>query len=1054
MHLFFSLELPIAMPQQYKPIIGSFWTTDACGASTMAEHVPGVLPPMGEVLFLEWLCSTHPTDGLSAAEAIAGAMARREPFRHEHRMVCTDDCTRWVITTGRPRFGESGEFDGFTGAIVDVTEQTSCLEQARRSEEEFRSILDTSTDLIAYCGSDGRYIHVSSSYTRVLGWKGTEMIGQFPSAFLHPDDQAGAREMFTGMVGGEHMPDVLEVRKRQRNGEYIALGTKICKVTEPVTGAVIGAVLVSRDIRREKEMLTRLERMAEQNSALIENSPDIIMLLDLEGNILHVNKVLQQTLGYQPEELIGRDAMNYVSPEGRAGATHDLMTLAHEEGYLSSNVPCLRKDGRALQLDWSLRRPSGSDLIYATARDVTEKHLTQLALQEAHAHVRAILESIDDGFFSVNAKWEITYANTLAAAFVGLGRDEPINKVLWDVAEGLGESPAAAIYRRAMDRRENTSFDIFYEPAGAWISTRIYARDDGLSVFFHDISERVRRDLAVHDSEKRLREMIAITPAGYVLTSADGIIQEVNPALCQLSGYARDELIGTSIIDILFSEDRNMALHIGQSGNQDHAIETTLRHKQGRTMHVLVNQTITRDDRGELLSLSAFVTDITERKHTEARLEQLATRDALTGLPNRAWLNQHLKGMLAAAPDQVATTVLFIDLNRFKEVNDSMGHAAGDHLLQQVSQRLQSCMRPGDVVARLGGDEFVVAANCQGRDAAAAIAQRLLTALTVPFQLDRLEICVGASIGISLSDHEISSPELLFQNADTAMYRAKAAGDNTYQFFEPAMSVEVKRTLQLEMALRRALELGQFELHYQPRIDLRTMQTRGMEALLRWNHPEFGQVPPLHFIPIAEERGHIAAIGTWVLHEACREAKRIREKYGVTLQVSVNVSARQLHGTDLIAEVGHALQASGLPPDALELELTESALIDDTEHSADVLRRLKRLGITLSLDDFGTGYSSLSYLKRFPVDVLKLDRSFLDEQSFDNGNREFVKAVIDMAHALGLVVVAEGIETEEVMETLRQAACNEGQGYLFSRPLPLKEFDRFLQCELKGATIR
>jgi diguanylate cyclase (GGDEF)-like protein len=407
--------------------------------------------------------------------------------------------------------------------------------------------------------------------------------------------------------------------------------------------------------------------------------------------------------------------------------------------------------------------------------------------------------------------------------------------------------------------------------------------------------------------------------------------------------------------------------------------------------------------------------------------------------------------MLAQARSQAATTVMFIDLNRFKEVNDSLGHAAGDVLLQQVGQRLQSCMRPGDVVARLGGDEFVVAAHCNGRDAAAGIAQRLLKTLTVPFYIDGLEMCVGASIGISLSGLDGATADLLFQNADTAMYKAKALGESSYQFFEPEMSVEARRRLQIEAALRRALELGQFELHYQPRIDVRTLRLRGVEVLLRWKHPELGQVSPLEFIPIAEERGHIEAIGRWVLQEACRVGKRLGDKYRTTLHVSVNVSARQLRTASLVAEVEEALRESGFPASALELELTESALIEDTEQSVDVLRRLKRLGVKLALDDFGTGYSSLSYLKRFPVDVLKLDRSFFLEQSLDANGDAFVSALVHMAHALGLTVVAEGIETEEVMETLRECRCDEAQGYLFARPMALPEFDKFLQCEVPGA---
>jgi diguanylate cyclase (GGDEF)-like protein/PAS domain S-box-containing protein len=801
---------------------------------------------------------------------------------------------------------------------------------------------------------------------------------------------------------------------------------------------------LTRSVSREAE----LRLIVDHSIDLIAHSQDvIIMSLDLEGRILHANDALEKTTGYRPEEILGHAAMDYVSPERRADASRDLMTLAQGEGYLSSTVVWLCKDDRALLLDWSLCRPSGSKLIYATARDITERQQTRLALEQAHAHVRTILESIDDGFFSVNRNWEITYVNTLAAAFVGLERDVPIGRVLWDVALGLAESPAAPIYWRAMETGESTSFDMFYEPAGVWTSVRIYPHDDGLSVFFQDISERVKSDQLVRESERRLRQMIEITPAGYVLTDATGVIREANPALCQLSGYTNAQLIGQGISDMLFQIDQDATPDAGPPGQQAHVFETVIRHCHGHVVHALVNQTIERNDQGAPLSFSAFITDITERKQAESRLEQLATRDVLTGLPNRVWLNQHLKTILGEAGNTSSTTVLFIDLNRFKEVNDSLGHAAGDSLLQQVSHRLESCMRPGDVVARLGGDEFVVAANCAGRDAAGAIAQRLLAALTLPFSVHGLEIHVGASIGISLADQDSPTPELLFQNADTAMYRAKAAGDSAYQFFEPEMSQEVKRKLQLEVAIRRALDLGQFELYYQPRVDLRTMRVHGMEALLRWNHPEFGQISPLQFIPIAEERGHIVAIGRWVLREACLQTRRFRDRHGLMLHVSVNISARQLQSGDLVADVEQALQASGLSPDALELELTESALIEDTEQSAMILRRLKQLGITLSLDDFGTGYSSLSYLKRFPVDVMKLDRSFFHEQSFSVGNNNFVKAIIDMAHALGLIVVAEGIETEEVMHALREAACDGGQGYLFARPLPLREFDKFLQCE-------
>jgi diguanylate cyclase (GGDEF)-like protein/PAS domain S-box-containing protein len=791
------------MPQPTS-FIASIWTTDTEGVCTsVVDHGHGALPPFAAGMRLpDWL-RAHATDG-QAAGRVAAALAQHAAFGEEVGIRCADGSLRRIEVSGLPRMDAVGRCGGWSGAFADVTEQKATLDRALRSEAEHRLIVDHSVDLIAHCGVDGRYIHVSPSYTNVVGWQVEEMVGRSVLDFLHPDDRAAAAAVLGRVVAGEDIADVVEVRKRHCDGHYVTLGSKVRKVADPVTGAVFGAVLVSRDITREKEMLHHVE--------------------------------------------------------------------------------------------------------------------------DAHARVRTILESIEDGFFSVNRNWQITYANSLAVKFAGVEPGSALGTVLWDLEYGPAGTEIGELYRRAMATGENASVETFFEPVGVWLSVRVYAHEEGLSVFFHDI---------------------------------------------------------------------------------------------------------------------------TDRKRAEERLEQLATRDDLTGLPNRAWLNGHLRSMLGQTRGEAETTVLFIDLNRFKEVNDSLGHAAGDHLLRQVGLRLQSCLRPGDVVARLGGDEFVVAAHCAGRDAAAGIAQRLLTTLTNPFHIDGLEMCVGAAIGISLSGPDGATPELLFQNADTAMYKAKALGASSYQFFEPEMSVEARRRLQVETALRRALELGQFELHYQPRIDVRSFRLRGVEVLLRWKHPELGQVAPFEFIPIAEERGHIEAIGRWVLREACRVGKRLSDKYGTQLHVSVNVSARQLRSAELVADVEQALRESGFAPRALELELTESALIDDIEQSVDVLHRLKRLGVKLALDDFGTGYSSLSYLKRFPVDVLKLDRSFFLEEC-PNGD-EFVGALVHMAHALGLTVVAEGIETEEVMETLRACRCDEAQGYLFARPMALPEFDKFLQCEVPGA---
>jgi predicted signal transduction protein with EAL and GGDEF domain len=369
-------------------------------------------------------------------------------------------------------------------------------------------------------------------------------------------------------------------------------------------------------------------------------------------------------------------------------------------------------------------------------------------------------------------------------------------------------------------------------------------------------------------------------------------------------------------------------------------------------------------------------------------------------------------------------------------------------LLCEVAARLRKVIRPTDVIARLGGDEFVVAAHCtSGQAAAARIADKLLDVLTAPVTVGGIDVIVGASIGISLYPQDAQTRELLFQTADTAMYRAKSAGRNRFRFFEAEMTVATQVRMALEVSLRPALARGEFELHYQPRYALDGMSLYGIEALIRWNHPDRGQVSPQQFIGIAEETGLIVPIGAWVMEEACTRTHALMREYGRKVVVSVNVSARQLALPGFAAEVRAILARSGLPADCLELELTESALIEDIEHTASVLRELKQLGIKIAVDDFGTGYSGLAYLRRFPIDVLKLDRSFVMQQDGNVTTFDFVKAFVDLAHALGMAVVAEGVETEEVLDFLHAARCDQAQGYHLARPMPLQQLRALLDDE-------
>jgi diguanylate cyclase (GGDEF)-like protein/PAS domain S-box-containing protein len=894
-------------------------------------------------------------------------------------------------------------------------------------------------------------------------------------------------------------------------------------------------------------------------SAHFDNIFDLMAALDRDGRIVRVNAAVLNILGYQPADVAGRDCRAFLHPEDRAALAATIAEVLSGEPCRERELRWIHKDGATVFLSVSGRWAETEQVLYASARDVTDQRRTILELQRSRERMNVMLESIGDAFFAVDRNWRIIYANRKAANFVCVDVGSAIGYHLLEVAPQLEGTPLLDHYRDAMASGQPCAVESFWQPTGAWIEVRVYPSADGLSVYFHDISAQrhaaealraneqrfrslfqhaadsiviVNRELrvvaangkacatfgyaehefvglAVHaidgdfgydpgmlvtlraghthllritkrrrdgstfpaevhisrfedggqeffqaiirdltereetgrqlrESEQRFREVIEMTPSGYVLASADGRILDVNPALCALAGHARATLVGRELGE-LFESFPWASLAPGEDG--EHAVqgvEATIRHADGHLLHVLFNGSARRGFDGALHSVTGLMTDITDRKLAESRLRELATHDTLTGLPNRALLHERLQHMLDACPRGATVAVMFLDLDRFKEVNDSFGHEHGDALLCEVAGRLRQALRPDDVIARLGGDEFVVAAPCvSGQDGAATVAAKLLEVLTSPVRVGGQDVIIGASIGISMFPQNAATRELLFQTADTAMYRAKAAGRNRYRFFEPGMTLQAQARMALEMSLRPALARQEFELHYQPRVDLRSMRVVGLEALIRWNHPELGRVPPGDFIGIAEETGLIAGIGRWVLREACRATQGLIRQYGREVRVSVNVSARQLAQPGFACEVHAALAASGLAPHCLELELTESALIEDVERTAAMLSELQALGVKIAVDDFGTGYSGLAYLRRFPIDVLKLDRSFVLQDDGRISAFDFIKAFVDMAHALRMSVVAEGVETVEVLDFLRAADCDEAQGYLMARPMPL-----------------
>ncbi len=785
-----------------------------------------------------------------------------------------------------------------------------------------------------------------------------------------------------------------------------------------------------------------LALLAEENSAFIDNALDLMVVHDTDGRILRVNAAARPLLGYAPEEMVGRHFTDLVHAEHHSKALGVVASLRQD--HMARTEVALRirrKDGRVILMSASARWSATHGRMFVTARDITGQYAARQALQRSEAALNSMLESIGDAFFAVDSAWRLTYANRKAGDFVAVDAAKVIGLPLLEVAPDLLHTPTLAHYQRAMETRQPDNFETFWEPRQVWLDVRVYPMEDGISVYFHEITARRDAELALRKSEQRFRKLFNQAGDSVMILDAALRIVSVNDQACARFGYGREEFIGMPVADVNPGYPGGQALLARLRAGHAQLLHLEKRCKDGSSFPAEV-QVSRFDDEGEEFFL-AVIRDISARKEAERRLEQLATHDSLTGLPNRALLGERVQQMLDSAPHGSSVAVMFLDLDRFKEVNDSFGHEMGDVLLCEVAARLRRVIRPTDIIARLGGDEFVVAAHCPtGRPAASRIADKLLDVLTAPVSVGGSDVIVGASIGISMYPQDAQTRELLFQTADTAMYRAKSAGRNRYRFFEPEMTVATQVRMALEVSLRPALARGEFELHYQPRYaldkaSLGGLTLYGMEALIRWNHPERGRVPPQQFIGIAEETGLINAIGRWVLEEACSRTRCMMAEYGRKLVVSVNVSARQLAQAGFADEVRAILARTGLTADCLELELTESALIEDIERTASMLRELKGLGIRIAVDDFGTGYSGLAYLRRFPIDVLKLDRSFVMEQDGNVTTFDFVKAFVDLAHALGMAVVAEGVETEEVLHFLRAARCDQAQGYYLARPMPL-----------------
>jgi diguanylate cyclase (GGDEF)-like protein/PAS domain S-box-containing protein len=569
-----------------------------------------------------------------------------------------------------------------------------------------------------------------------------------------------------------------------------------------------------------------------------------------------------------------------------------------------------------------------------------------------------------------------------------------------------------------------------------------------------DITNQKLTDDALHLTQQQLRSIIDNMPAMVFMKRANDLRFELfNRAGEELLGYRAEQLIGKNDRDFFSPEQADFFemqdRRVLESNEAVEIKEEAIRTASGATLTLHTRKVALRDAQGTATHLLGISVDISEHKRSAERINQLAYYDQLTGLPNRTLLLDRLRLALATCHrNNTHGALLFLDLDKFKTLNDTQGHDKGDLLLQQVAERLTSCVRGCDTVARLGGDEFVVMlsdlsinaqdAGCQTE----AIGEKLLMALSQPYQFGNFVHRCTASIGVAMFDNQRSDIDVLLKQADLAMYKAKAAGRNSLRFFDPHLETDIQRRAALERDLHDAIHGGHFSLHYQAQMCDGTLT--GSEALIRWDHPQRGMVPPAEFIPLAEETGLILPLGAWVLETACRQlAEWSRNPELSRLTIAVNVSAQQFRKPDFVGQVDTVLRATGANPQRLKLELTESLLIEDIDNVIDKMHALKAIGVGFALDDFGTGYSSLYYLKRLPLDQLKIDQSFIRDILDDPNDAAIARTIVALARNLGLMVLAEGVETEAQFDFLSEIDCHAHQGYYFSQPLPARHFEEF-----------
>ena len=1021
----------------------------ACSETTAA--LLGLPPGTTRYPYAVTLARVAREDRARLEEADRRSTEEGAEYAVEYRLVLPDGRTRWLVERGQVAERDAdGRAVVMRGVITDATERKEAEEDLRASEVRFRAIFDAAPVGVALTDTDGRVVQANPALQAMLGYAQQELLGMTIADLTHPEDVAPNLSLLREMLAGERTGYRLEKRYLRKDGAVVWGQLTVSAIRDP-GGAPRFVLGMVEDVTERKEAEASLRRSEARFRSLIANATDLITILGADGTVCYESPPIESILGYGSEELIGRNAFDLIHPDDCGAMSAAFVAVVAEP----ASVPTVEFRFRHADGSWRWLESTATNLladdavrgVVVNSRDVTDRREAEARLREGERRSRALLDAIPDLMFRLRR--DGTYLDVKADREGDL--PAPVEVLLGKtVAEALPAAVAgrvmAAIARTlATGGVEAVEYELELGGERRTFEARtVAAAVDEVVTIVRNVTEPRRAEEAVRRHEAHLAEAQRLAHLGSWEVDPTTGKAEWSAESYRIFGFIPGEFEVTQerFLDLVHPDDRRSLIEVaaaaerGEEGQAEYRIvrpDGTERVVWSRSEAVL-------DDAGRTVRLRGVNIDVTERKALEARLAHLAFHDPLTGLPSRTRFLDLLGAAIAegAGVRGAAAAVLFLDLDGFKVVNDSLGHLAGDALLVAVAQRLATPLPPGAVLARFGGDEFAVLLGAgTDLDEATAVAQRLIDALRSPFVVEDRERFVSASIGVVHRPPRRANPHDLLRDADTALYEAKRAGRGRYAVFVPQMRLGVQMRLGRETALRRAIERDEMVLDYQPVVDLSSGQMVGAEALLRWQHPEEGLLEPAGFVHLAEETGLIVPIGRWVLREACRRARSWQEKQSAQppLFVGVNVSPVQLLEGAFTEEVAAILGEAGLTPERLELEITESALTPDGPDIRRSLQALRKLGVRLAIDDFGAGYSSLGRLRTFAVDTLKLDRSFVASLGDDAKASTIVGAIRMLADGLEHTVTAEGVETAQQAASLRALRCDRAQGFHFARPM-------------------